>query len=116
MRANATLAMVAFAATELEGDDFPGFFIRVNDLGGHARTGHVGLADLNIVAIGEQQHVGKRNFRALGSLDKLDLEHVTGLDTILFGTCSNDCVHGIILSALERVNIPKAHMLVNVYF
>ena len=116
MGPDATFAVVTFPAAELKGNDFLGFFIRVNDFGGHARTGNVWFADLNVVAISNQQHVGERNLRAFDSLDKLDFKHVTGLDAILFGTCSNNCVHGIILSALERVNISKATAFVNVYF
>jgi len=66
---------------------------------GDTRTGDIGLADLNVFSVRDQQDVVERNFRVLGPCHELDFEHVAGLDAILFGTCSNDCVHGIILSA-----------------
>src|ERR1017187_5614060 len=102
VRANTAFAMVAFAAAELEGDDFLALLVLVNDLGGHARAFDVGLADLDFLAVGNQQNVFQRDLLALFAVEEFDLQNVAGLDAILLGTCSYYCVHECVLFLLGR--------------
>src|SRR5437867_2624651 len=93
VRANATLAVIAFAAAELEGDDFLALFVGINDLGGDARAGHGRFADLDVVAVGDEQHFFQRDVLALLAVEQFDLEQVAGLDAVLFAAGSDDRGH-----------------------
>src|ERR1017187_4514158 len=116
VRANTAFAMVAFAAAELEGDDFLALLVLVNDLGGHACAFDVGLADLDFLAVGHQQHVFQRDLLALLAVKEFDLQNVAGLDAILLGTCSYYCVHELSFSSWEGAKkIPEASASVNDY-
>src|ERR1039457_4766039 len=102
VRADTAFAMVTFAAAELEGNDFLALLVLVNDLGGHARAFDVGLADLDFLAVGNQQNVFQRDLLALFAVEEFDLQNVAGLDAILLGTCSYYCVHECVLFLLGR--------------
>src|SRR5271163_1817440 len=92
VRANTAFAVVTLAAAELESNDLLALLVLVDDLGGHARALDIGLADLDFLAVGHQQNVFQRDFLALLAVEEFDLQNVAGLDAILLGTCSNDCV------------------------
>ncbi len=84
-------AVVAFAAAELEGDDFRGLAL-LDDLGGDLRALDQRSADLHAGVVGREEDLVECGGLAGLDVEQLDVNDVAGLDAELPAACLDDCV------------------------
>lgn len=84
-------AVIALAAAEFEGDDLIVLEL-LDDFRSDLGTVHERGSDLDFAAVGDEENLGKTDFRADFGIEFFDLDLVAGFHAVLFAAGLDDCV------------------------